>query len=218
MNTKVKETHTPYRRIVPSLESGDVLDRDEYFLRGSVAPKKLKSERINRRVYLMMSPLRAQQHGNPHALLAGWLFNYTMSDPDWVVSDNATILLDLDNDPQPDLCLYREGGQTRVNENGYLVGPPELIVEIAGSSASYDFGEKRDVYEAAGVGEYIVFETLEGRIEWWHHDGQKFVDLIVDDGVLKSRRIPGLWLNMDALRSADAPRLIETLNLGLASV
>lgn len=68
-----------------------------------------------------------------------------MYDPNLVVSDNATVFLGAEHDPQPDLCLrLSEDGQTDVNVDGYLVGPPEMTVEIAGSSASYDFGEKRD--------------------------------------------------------------------------
>ena len=165
-----------------------------------------------------MNSLRAQFHGNPHALLAGWLFTYAMKHPDLNLSDNATLFLDTDNDPQPDLCVYRTGGNAALNEEGYLVGPPELIVEIAGSSASYDFGEKRDAYETAGVLEYLVFETVDGRVEWWRHDGTKYVDVPRDETVFQSTLHKGLWLDADALRVGNRFRLIETLRRGLQSV
>lgn len=163
-----------------------------------------------------MSPLRAVQHGNPHALLVQWLATYAMLDPDLTVSDNATIRLDADNDPQPDLCMYRTGGQTRLVD-GYIVGPPEMIIEIAGSSESYDFGEKRDVYESAGVGEYLVFDSIEGSIVWWHRAEGRFVEIEPRAGVYQSVLFPGLWLDADALRSANAARLIETLQEGISS-
>ena len=222
MNANVRENNSPYRIYTPPLESGDVLDADEYWRRYCAAPEKLKAERINGKVYIM-TPLRAVHHGNPHALLSGWLFNYSMHDPELIISDNATIRLNADNDPQPDLCLLREGGQTRFDDEGYIIGPPEMIVEIAGSSASYDFGEKRDVFEAAGVGEYIVFETIEGRIAWWRLDSGRFVEIqpveIKGIGtVYKSVLFPGLWLDAEALRSADSRKLIATLQRGLDSV
>jgi Uma2 family endonuclease len=166
----------------------------------------------------MMTSSRALQHGNPHALLSGWLFTFAMHDPSLTISDNATIRLNADNDPQPDLCLLRQGGQTRYDDEGYIVGPPEMIVEIAGSSASYDFGEKRDVYEAAGVGEYLVFETLEGRIDWWHAVNGRFVEIQCEEGVYKSVLFPGLWLEADALRAGDARRLIATLKRGMETM
>ncbi|MEM9644005.1 MAG: Uma2 family endonuclease, partial [Planctomycetota bacterium] len=214
MNERIRETHPPYGSSAPALNSGDMLDHHEYVRRYASAPDKLKAERINGRVYLMKS-LRAVTHGNPHALLSFWLSSYVMSHPDLVVSDNATVRLNDDNDPQPDLCMVRIGGQTHTDEAGYLNGPPELIVEIAGSSASYDFGEKQDVYENAGVGEYVVFETLNGRVEWWCHNGVRFIDSPRDSGRLKSLRFPGLWLDVGALQNADRYRLIDTLQEGM---
>jgi len=56
---------------------------------------------------------------------------------------------------------------------------------------------------------------LEGRIEWWHHDGNRFVDVTRDAMVFKSVRFPGLWLDGEALRVADRFRLIETLRRGM---
>jgi hypothetical protein len=217
MTSTIHENTSPYRAFTPPLESGDVLGPDEYWRRYCATPEKLKAERINRKVYIM-SPLRALHHGNPHLLLAQWIATYAMHDPKLVGSDNATIRLNADNDPQPDLCLLRIEGQAHFDDEGYIIGPPEMIVEIAGSSASYDFGEKRDVYEAAGVGEYLVFETIEGRIQWWRADSGRFVDILPDAGVYKSVLIPGLWLDADALRSANASKLIETLGHGMDSV
>ena len=49
------------------------------------------------------------------------------------------------------------GGQTRI-EHGYIVGAPELMIEIARSSRSYDLNEKKTDYERAGVLEYVVIE------------------------------------------------------------
>lgn len=215
MNSAVNEFGTPYVSSTPPLNSGDVLGADEYWRRYVAAPDEIKAERIGGKVYLM-SPLRAVQHGNPHLLLAQWLATYAMPDPQLTVSDNATIRLDSDNDPQPDLCMYRTGGQTRLDD-GFIVGPPEMIVEIAGSSASYDFGEKRNVYESAGVGEYLVFESIEGRIAWWRRDGRRFVAIEPIERVYQSISFPGLWLDADALRSANAAQLIETLHAGMNS-
>ena len=214
MNSAVHENTSPYRTFTPPLESGDVLDALEYWRRYSSAPEKLKVERINGKVYVM-SPLRAVHHGNPHLLLAQWIATYAMHDPKLIGSDNATIRLNTDNDPQPDLCLLRLQGQTRFDDDGYIVGAPEMIVEIAGSSASYDFGEKRDVYQAAGVGEYLVFEPIEGRIEWWRLENGRFIEIQSEGGVYKSILFPGLWLDAEALRSANALKLIATLQQGM---
>lgn len=214
MASTIHEGTSPYRTYTPPLESGDVLDAHEYWRRYCAAFGKLKAERINGKVYVM-SPLRAVHHGNPHAILCHWLGSYSMHDPELVVSDNATIRMNTDNDPQPDLCLLRVQGQTRFDDEGYIVGAPEMIVEIAGSSASYDFGEKREVYEAAGVGEYLVFEAIGGRIEWWRLESGRFVEIQPEGGIYKSVLFPGLWLDAEALRSANSLKLIGTMQQGM---
>jgi len=216
VTSPVHENISPYRTYTPPLESGDVLDAAEYWRRYCTTSEKLKAERINGKVYIM-SPVRAVYHGNPHAMLSQWLGHYAMHTSDLIVSDNATIRLNIDNDPQPDLCLLRADGQTHFDADGYIVGSPEMIVEVAGSSASYDFGEKRDVYETAGVGEYLVFETLVGRIEWWRLESGRYVLLPPDEGIYKSVLFPGLWLDAEGLRSANARMLIATLEQGMGA-
>jgi Uma2 family endonuclease len=72
--------------------------------------------------------------------------------------------------------------------------------------------------ETAGVDEYLVFETLEGRIEWWHHDGNRFLEGPRDATVFNSATFPGLWLDRDAIRAGDRFRLIETLQHGIQSI
>ncbi len=52
-----------------------------------------------------------------------------------------------------------------VNDDGYLAGPPELIVEVAASSASIDLRDKRRAYCRNGVREYLVWLVAEARLE-----------------------------------------------------
>ena len=60
--------------------------------------------------------------------------------------------------PEPD-------GLTRVNADGCLAGPPELMVEVAASSASIDLRDKRRAYCRNGVREYLVWLIAEARLE-----------------------------------------------------
>ncbi len=71
---------------------------------------------------------------------------------------------------QPDSILRRlpeHGGLSRVNEDGYIVGPPELIIEVAASSASIALRDKRRAYVRNGVREYLVWVVAEARLEWF---------------------------------------------------
>ena len=53
-----------------------------------------------------------------------------------------------------------------MNEDGYLTGPPELIVEVASSSASIDLRDKRRAYCRNRVPEYLVWLVAEARLEY----------------------------------------------------
>lgn len=212
---KVRETGSEYATPVPVLNSGDVLDSAEFFRRYAASPTNVCAERINGRVYLM-SPLRAANHGDHHALLATWLGSFAAKREGLILSDNPTVRLDPNNDPQPDLCLRRANGNTRLVD-GYLHGPPELVVEIASSSASYDLGEKKSVYEHAGVLEYVVYETERRQVWWWVLENGMFKELLPEASKFKSREFPGLWLSVPALQSGDGGALLRVLDEGLAA-
>ena len=122
---------------IPALENGDRLTRCEFERRYAARPDLKKAELIEGVVY-MPSPVRLA-HSGPHAMIQTALLVYTAFTPGVRGDDNATVRLDLDNEPQPDVLLRIEeeaGGQSRVSDDGYLEGAPELVVEVAASSAS----------------------------------------------------------------------------------
>src|SRR5680860_128849 len=112
MSSLIRESSGLFSSSLPRLASGDRLDAEQFWARYQVTPE-VTAERIRGRVFVM-SPLRAAGHGDPHALLAGWLFHFAMHREHVIVSDNATIRLDADNDPQPDLCMRIIGGATHM--------------------------------------------------------------------------------------------------------
>ena len=96
------------------LENGDRLSRAEFERRYSARPDLKKAELIEGVVY-MPSPVRAISHAEPHAAILGWLVTYCASTPGVRAVDNATVRLDLDNEPQPDALLRivpAAGGRT----------------------------------------------------------------------------------------------------------
>jgi Uma2 family endonuclease len=133
--------------------------------------------------------------------------------------DNSTLKLQLGyNVPQADAylrILAECGGQCRIEE-GYVVGAPDLIGEIAASSASYDLHDKLRTYQRNGVQEYVVWRTEDQAIDWFVLKAGKFHRLTPGkDGVLKSKIFPGLWLDAAALLRGDLAAVLKTLQKGL---
>lgn len=205
---------------VPPLENGDRLTRAEFERRYEATPHLERAELIEGVVY-MPSPVRLRLHGRPHSHLTGWLAVYESRTPGLLTGDNTTTRLDSDNEPQPDVQLLIDparGGQARIDEDDYVEGAPELVAEVASSSASYDLGVKHNVYRRTGVGEYVVWRVLDRAIDWFVLSEGRYVPLPRDDaGVFRSEVFPGLWLDPEAMIRGDLAAVLETLEKGLAS-
>jgi hypothetical protein len=82
---------------IPRLENGDKLTRREFERRYNAMPNLKKAELIEGIVYIMASPLRIKNHGEPHADIIGWLSVYKAFTPNLQLGDNCTVRLDADN-------------------------------------------------------------------------------------------------------------------------
>lgn len=205
---------TPLRKTpttTPPLQQGDVLARGEFERRYATMPRLKKAELIDGIVH-MASPVRADVHGIPHVRLGTLLQVYATKHPGLIVADNATVRLDTLNEPQPDLLLMREGGQARVDEEGYITGAPEFIAEIAASSAAYDLHSKKRAYLRAGVREYLVWLADENRLLWWQLQQDDYIEIApAADGTLTSPNFPGLIIDVAALTQGDLATALARL-------
>lgn len=196
---------------LPPLQAGDVLPRSEFERRYAAMPELKKAELIDGIVY-MAPPVRADSHGVPHVDLATLFRVYSTKHPGLIVADNATVRLDTLNQPQPDLLLMRRNGNARIDGDGYVSGAPELIAEIAASSASYDLHQKKRTYLRAGVLEYLVWISGESRLVWWQLQEDEYVENhATGEGILESRIFPGLIIDTPALLSGDLATALAAL-------
>ncbi|MBD1214871.1 MAG: Uma2 family endonuclease [Dolichospermum circinale Clear-D4] len=203
---------------IPPLENGDKLTRHEFERRYHAMPNLKKAELIEGVVYVA-SPLRIKSHGEPHAYIMTWLGVYKAATPGIGFADNATVLIDTDNEPQPDALLRIEtGGQSRINKDDYVEGAPELIVEIAASSASYDLHEKLKVYRRNQVQEYLIWRVYDYQFDWFRLQKGEYIQLQPNaDNIICSQVFPGLWLDKTALLAGDLGKVLAVLQQGLAS-
>ncbi len=204
---------------LPPLENGERLDQKTFHARYEAMPEDTRAELIGGIVY-MPSPLKPR-HGRMHKRVLHWLAEYEDATSGTEAYDNTTAILAEDSEPQPDaylIVLPEKGGQMRLNDQEYLEGPPELIVEIALSSEDIDLHAKKNDYEKAGVREYIVIALRQSQVFWFISRNRRFEDLACGtDGILRSEVFPGLWLDRAALLRLDTARIREVLQQGLAS-
>ena len=215
---EVRAQPTVHTESVPPLKHGERLTREEFERRYEAMPHLKKAELIEGVVY-MPSPVRIDFHGRPHAQIMAWLGAYWIATPGVDLADNSTVYLDSNNEHQPDALLRIEpaqGGRSRIINKGYVEGAPELIVEVAGTSADYDLQDKLEVYQRCSVQEYIVWQTQEGRLDWFQLVNGKYVAFTPNaEGVIESQIFPGLRLAVPALLAGDRVKVSSELQIGL---
>lgn len=207
----VRTVDTP--RPLP-LENGDRLTRAEFERRYNAMPNLRKAELIEG-IVQVPSPIRIE-HMEADLVVLTWLGIYVAATPGVRGGGDGSVRLDADNEVQPDALLRIDaacGGQSRVAADGFIEGAPELVVEISGSSASYDLHAKMHIYRRAGVREYIVWRVYDRALDWFVLDEGRYVAQTPDDqGVLSSCVFPGLRLPVAAMlegRLADALAAVQ---------
>jgi Uma2 family endonuclease len=206
--------------VVPPLEPGDRLTRDEFERRYDATPGLKKAELIEGVVY-MPPPVSHAGHSIPQALLTTWLVTYSASTPGVEAGDNGSVRLDPSNMPQPDVYLLIRpecGGQSLIDDDDYVAGAPELVGEVASSTASRDLHDKLQAYQRNGVREYVVWRTRDGEVDVFALREGRYKRISPDtDGISRSVAFPGLWLATAALIAGDAAEVLRVVQQGTQS-
>jgi len=201
----------------------DCLTSDEFLRRWEQIPDLKRAELIDGIVY-MSSPV-SRDHGDYELFLGNWLGFYSMATPGSRSSLEAAWVMGERQVPQPDITLRvlpEYGGQSGI-AGEYHSGAPELIVEVAVSSHSRDFGAKKRLYERMGVREYLIAvprcsDNGVEELACLSRTPQGFQPIQTGaDDIFRSQCFPGLWLDTKALWDLDLARMNAVLQQGLAT-
>ena len=92
------------------------------------------------------------------------------------------------------------------------------MAEVAASSAAYDLYDKKTVYRRDGVQEYIIWQVLEQKLDWFVLRENMYELLLPDSaGIIRSERFSGLWLAVSALLAGDIAKVLAAVQAGLNS-
>ena len=205
------------RMLALPFEPGERMGQAEFHRRYEAYHGDIKFELVGGFVH-MSSPLRIQHSDYDDEL--GFIFGlYRRRTPGIGVLHNATTILGDESEPQPDLglrILDGYGGLSTVNSKNYIVGPPELLAEIAWSTRSIDLHLKRVDYRFAGVQEYLVLCVEEQELHWFDFKSRRPIRPTAQ-GVYRSRVFPGLWIDGPALLGLKSQQVEKVAREGLAS-
>jgi Uma2 family endonuclease len=209
----------PRSKRLPPLENGDQLDQPTFHARYLAMPEDCRAELIGGIVH-MPSP-RKVPHGRAQVFVVRWLDEYAEATPGTKALLNNTQILGPDSEPEPDACLFivpEYRGRVYADEDEYLHGAPELIVEVGSATESIDLHRKKQDYQKAGVGEYVVLALRTQQVFWFIRQRGKYKEVALPtDGIFRSRMFPGLWLDAEAMLRCYRPGVLAALKKGLAT-
>jgi Uma2 family endonuclease len=183
------------------LENGDTMTRAEFHWRYSQHPEIKKAELVEGVVHVA-SPVSIA-HAKAHGAMTQWISQFLSANAGIDLLIEPTVLLDLQNEPQPDIVIRRARLSSEVQEQ-YIEAVPELVVETSLSSVSYDLHAKKNAYRRNGVQEYIVWRVFDGAIDWFALREGEYQLLAPDsNGVAHSGVFPGLRLALRKMLEGD---------------
>lgn len=198
---------------------GDEMDQPTFHAHYKKLPDHIHAELIGGVVYYKM-PIKPD-HGVPNNFATFWLTYYAMKTPGVVCPGTVTLILGSRSEPEPDTCLFfsqEAGGRVGYSDDGFFAGQPDLVVEVAYSTATTDLGRKKRDYEECGVQEYVVVLPGPDRVIYFVRQKKRFVEHPADsNGIFRSVVFPGLWLDPAGLYAPDARKITRTLRKGIAS-
>ena len=206
----------PDARTEPPLRDGMRLSRAEFHQRYEQMPG-VRAELLEGTVH-MPSPMKVR-HASNWDLSYAWVRRYRTATPGTASLFGVTTILSDEDEPEPDITLWVPGRRADVNDDGYLEGSPEFLCEVADSTERTDRVLKRRIYERRGVEEYLLVLVRRGAVVWLvrNEDGG-YVELPPgDDGLLRSRVFPGLWLDPAALLGEDEAAVFAALDRGVGT-
>ncbi len=208
---------SPSTSVIPPLSNGDRLTAKEFCRRWDAMPELKHAELIGGQVYVN-PPISAGSHGIPQGNILVWLWHYAVATEGVQQISESSVHFGPQDLPQPDVQLRVKdqfGGASRL-VRGELHGAPELIVEVAASSAKHNLQIKKPRYAKHGVQEYLVWIVREKRFVWFALEAGEYVELPASrSGILKSRVFPGLWLDSKGLLADNWPKILGTLRKGM---
>jgi len=111
------------------------------------------------------------------------------------------VVLDDGNAYHPDVFFVKkERAFILDNPDEIVMGAPDLVVEILSkSTALYDKGIKKDIYETYGVREYWLVDPRTNTLELYTYTEQRYklVELFEATDVLKSIALEGFELDLE---------------------
>ena len=131
---------------------------------------------------LYMSPAPKYTHQRLLMLMANKIVNHLEKTKtgEAFIAPVDVYFVDLISAVQPDLLYISNENSGILNEDGYVYGAPDLVIEVLSSDKQRDTVMKKSLYERAGVKEYFIVNPVDRKIQCYRLTNNKY-DLVYDE-------------------------------------
>jgi Uma2 family endonuclease len=114
--------------------------------------------------------------------------------------------------PEPDVAFVKQDRLGLVDARGMNGGPDVAVEVVSHDSRSRDYGEKKRLYEDAGVAEYWIVDPGQRRAEFYRLEQALYRLTPLDHNrVFRSQALHGFWLDVEWLFVGELPKTSEKL-------
>ena len=137
---------------------------------------------------LYMSPARKYDHQRLLGLLARRIANHLEKTNigEVIISPFDVYFDDLLSAVQPDLLVVLNENRYILQEDGYIHGAPDVIIEVLSGDKKRDLVKKKSLYERARVREYITIDPRNRQVNAWLLSADHYELQFTGFGTLKS--------------------------------
>jgi Uma2 family endonuclease len=189
-----------FRRLVQDGQKADLIDGVIHM----ASPDSLRSNELTGFVESLLRNFTAARELGGHVFVNRFAFELT----DY-------------RSPEPDVAYVRPERAHLLTENA-MQGGPDIAVEIVSrESRGRDYGEKKLLYQDAGVAEYWIVDPLQRRVEFQMlRSGRYELAPLEANRIHRSTVIPGFWIDVNWLLAEPPPncyRCLQEILAGAAS-
>ncbi|MEZ0275933.1 MAG: Uma2 family endonuclease [Roseimicrobium sp.] len=98
----------------------------------------------------------------------------------------------------------------------YFSGPPNFVFDVYHEEQRPEIERRRQMFEAAGVIEYVLWNNTENRPAWLRLVENKLIEVQMNDGeVIESVALPGMRFPVTAFKDRDWRSIMAAISTGI---
>jgi Uma2 family endonuclease len=193
----------------PSKLAEDLVTVDEFF---DLVPDGQKADLIDGVIYMASPDSRRSNSLTAFVALLLNVFNQAKQIGGEVFSSRFAFRLTKLRAPEPDVAYVRPERVHLIREMGMKGGPDIAVEVVSRDSRTRDYGDKKRIYQKAGVEEYWIIDPLQNRVEFHRLENGRYelVPLEAND-IFRSQILPGFWIKVSWLLAKPLPNAYACL-------